>query len=928
MTDHTHTEEPSHRHFSRNESFDRWEEENKERMRQAEEIALLYPQRNGGAIDMGGSNDPPASYNREPLETLVEHQEEAMFEQLEEMVKVSSPPHSAELLPSSVERERSHSETPPMNQSPYTPTSPIHDDKESIEREIRELELMAAEDNHAREDSLSNSTNEETDDDADKKTVKIVADSGPVKLDSFEVTESRSPLPMSPISEPVQVEVRQTDARSPRYTPTQPLPPPLDDILDTNGLLEDPVLSLEKQMDELIKLTASTSAKSQRGNTTASPPPASAVEKVVMPPPVDFSSVPPKPTAVAPKRAKRPAPPPPKNKPKKSNQFSAETAPSVIWIGSPLTTKESDSTPEFVPPASPGQAPTNTSQSPTTQHIPSPSHTTSPQPVISMNGAAIIPASVIPAISPQERAISPQERTISPQERTISPQERTISPQEPAISPQEPAISPQEPAFSPQEPAISPQEPAISPQEPAISPQEPAASLQDLAISPQEPVNLQEPAVSPHREPTATSPQEHSTRPKEPSTSPRESSVTIPEPVPSDLFSSPLRSPSPLQDTFLTSSLLRSDSPDLLTQMQELAFSKNIASGLAGINGSNEGPTSSYHTGSYRPDRTSQPELQREQAQPSTHFSKSPNKPNSDSSLKLNGPVAVVAPPINTKLIGSNSPDGGELSGGIKIQRVQKTRWTPRSNSHEQSPAHTPDQVVPSLTPQHHQQDTASAAMSHEDRSATLPNMRRHKVSPSRDRRGQDQAGAPVARGIGITGGIGMGQDTKRGVVGQPRSNSNPYQPHNLQQAWKSQEELRNQRVNPGVPSVKKKATTPDGTKAYGVQPSNSFSQGPIDNRRNRSKTWSAQAVQDGYQVVYSVTPNNPYDLCSRCHQPLGQDNILSVPALRTQYHKRCLMCRVCKTPLGLGGKSTKILMKNKQPHCKFCGSSDGSKSQ
>ena len=199
--------------------------------------------------------------------------------------------------------------------------------------------------------------------------------------------------------------------------------------------------------------------------------------------------------------------------------------------------------------------------------------------------------------------------------------------------------------------------------------------------------------------------------------------------------------------------------------------------------------------------------------------------------------------------------------------------------------SHTPDQVVPSLTPQHHH----SPGRPRDDRCATLPNMRhqngKQKVSPSRERRDQNPSGSPavVARGIGgLSVGVGDARRTTP-AGGQPlrASSTNPYQPRNLQQAWKSQEELRNQRVNSSAAAARK-ATTPDGSKVLGVKQSNSFSQGPADGRRNRAKTWSNVAVQDGFQAAYTGQPKNPHDLCSRCHQPLGQDNIVSVLMLRT----------------------------------------------
>ena len=459
------------------------------------------------------------------------------------------------------------------------------------------------------------------------------------------------------------------------------------------------------------------------------------------------------------------------------------------------------------------------------------------------------------------------------------------------------------PHHSTNSPTVSPQELLRKFSEPALSPQETTTSSKEPSVVIQEPfANFQGPD-------------------------------TVPPQTTEDIFSSSLRSPSPLHDTFTAPSLLRSDSPDLLTQMQQQLGLDKWGTGLIlnskapDVSMSDTAThtssfSSSYNSSVQRPERTSQPDSGQ---QPTSYHTSSLDKAHSDSSLKFNSPAAVVAPPINIKLIGSDSPDGND--GGIRIQRVQKTRWTPKSNSNEPGvSSHTPDQEVPSLTPQHHH----SPGKPRDDRCATLPNMRhqnaKQKMSPSRERRDQNQSGSPavVARGIGGLS-VGLGDARRTPASGQPvrTSSTNPYQPRNLQQAWKSQEELRNQRVNS---TASRKATTPDGSKVFRVNPSNSFSQGPVNGQRNRAKTWSNAAVQDGFQAAYTGQPKNPYDLCSRCHQPLGQDNIVSVPMLRTQYHPKCLVCRVCKTPLSSGAKTTSILMKNKQPHCKSCGSSNGSK--
>jgi len=908
-------------YFSQNESFERWEEENRERERQTEEIAILYPQRNEGSADVSERNGFPDGYRREPLETLVEHQEEAMFEQMQEMMKASSPPQSVEpAFSSTVSPQSSHSETPPKDQSSFSPASPILDDKETIEKEIRELDLMAAGKKQAQlDDSLSDSTNEENDSTAEKNHVKmskIATDSSAVLFNSFEVTESSSPLPiLSPVSEnPLQVEIQRIEANSSQsHAPSSSLPCASNSSANGSKTAGDSELSLDKEVAELLKLTTSTSPPlplvqvTQQSSLRHNPETVETTETF---------KIPPKPTAPAPKRAKRPAPPPPKNKTPKATKD--ENGPAN---GSPQTVRKDSS---VVSEPFPDKVPVRSSQPGVVEYTMSPpahSHVAevkdptpaSPQHQNVSSRQESYSSLQEPTGNPQEHTVSPQERTISPQGRTLSPQERTISPQGRTLSPQERTISPQGHTLSPQEGKASPQERTVSPQECTMSPHhEPAAA--NSVVTSQEP-------------PPPAEPQE----------------PTVAKPDIDDLFSTPLRPTSPLEDSFApSSSLMRSDSPDLLTQMTQLAYSKNLASGLADLkvfSSSDQNQDLQNQAGrkTSLPERkTSQPDYsQMPQQSNSIHFSSSSKKPHSDSNLRQNGPVAVIAPPIKASPIGSDSPDGG-----IKIHRVNKTRWTPRNSSYEPgSQNQTPDQVVPSLTPKQTHWNNMPLSGLREDRAATLPSIRhqnaRQKVSPSRERRGQDQAkgAAVVARGIGLGGGIGIGQSPKK-VGGQQQqsqqqrpTNVNPHQqPRNLQQSWKSQEELTNQRV---VGNTSRKATTPDGTSMFAVKQSNSFNQGgQVGNQRSRSKTWSTQPVPDGFQTAYSVRPNNPHDLCSRCHQPLGQENVLSVPAIRTLYHPKCLLCRVCKTPLAnLGGKTFSVLLKNKQPHCKSCGgSSEGRK--
>lgn len=873
---HTHHDNannvPDAMNFSRTESREKWEEENEERMRQAQEIALLYPQRNGGgigSIDNGIGNGPPPTYGREPLPTLVEHMEEALFEQIQEIMDSASPPPPLEVPPSTLLQQRYHSETPPTDHSPFTPVSPLQDDMESIERELQELALMDT-GNQAQDYDLSDSASEEAGQVPNKQKVgmqKTAADTAAIKFNSFEVEESISPLPLSPVPEiPLHVEIRQIEANSSQETLT--ISPPLLYPPVASPQDEEPEISLDEQLDELRKFAESTSQPVPLPVKTKVPPlNIHFTEECVTPPPRFDSPPPPKPKSEAPKRvAKRPAPPPPtKSKPKQTTQNKAST-------------------------------PVN-------------------EPTPAINGKDSLP--LLPVSSPEHVSSNNTQRA------------HTVHPNEPSS----PEVLPTSPTHDPiTQHVLSPVH-APTPQEYISSPKH--------TPSPEHAPNPQEYISSPPSPEHAPSPQEYVSSPKH-SSSP---------------VSSPLHASSPLLDSFMATELLRSDSPDLVTQMKELAYSKTItieSSKPLVVTSQSEAATSTQanpytmkQQNGQSPGRSIQNNDSKHNFTPQTHqqqqhvipFTWSDNRSNSLNSNNLSsGPAAIIAPPINIKHVDSNTPETIEIMGGIKIQRVQKTRWTPKSNSMESSPAYTPDQTVPVLTSQHQRQE----------RSATLPNSYLHKKktnsSPSYVTRRQVEmndswtkshlTSAPVvvARGIGgVSGGVGIGEEQKRGTGQQPHfRNSNSYQPHTLHQQhhqpWRSQEELRNRRVNPGSQQPKH-ATTPDGKKTS-VQTNNGFSRGAVEDwKNNRSKTWSTakDTVKDGYQIAYAMRAKNPYDLCSRCHQPLGQETVLSLPALKTQYHIKCFTCRVCRSPLGQVGaqSSTTIMMKNKRPHCRYCGSSD-----
>lgn len=360
----------------------------------------------------------------------------------------------------------------------------------------------------------------------------------------------------------------------------------------------------------------------------------------------------------------------------------------------------------------------------------------------------------------------------------------------------------------------------------------------------------------------------------------------------------------------------RSESPDLVTQMQALAYSKSITSSTDWAVTKPQGtsqPAQSENTSS-SPSRYSQREQTLQEKKTSSlprniasRVNQSPYYPNQSAkpqSLGISSNEFNSTPgtsPYHTTPLESTTPKLVEVMGDIKIQHVMKTRWRPKSTSADsQTPEHQPP-------PANH---------SKAERSATLPNIYNGYMN-----------GAPKGIGSGISR---PGQTLPRF---QPIPvKGNPYQ-QNLQQQqqpWKSQEELRanyvQQKARPRM------ASTPDGTQEYRIHKSMSLPRGSLDSTRNgRANTWSANKVGgpvtlDGYQVVYATQPSSPHDLCSRCHQPLGQGTVLALPSLKTVYHVKCFVCRVCRGPLTQGGQSTSVMIKNRQPHCRYCISGENGK--
>jgi hypothetical protein len=392
-------------------------------------------------------------------------------------------------------------------------------------------------------------------------------------------------------------------------------------------------------------------------------------------------------------------------------------------------------------------------------------------------------------------------------------------------------------------------------------------------------------------------------------------------------------SPPPINGMDSDSLFQRSESPDLVTQMQALAYSKSITSNTD-WNGAAQTKPNPYQ----QPENKNPPSPARYPPKQTAYKTSSlPRNMHVSTGLGKQSPhhqdPSVKNPPqslaFSSNELASNTepatPKMVEVLGDLKIQHVMKKRWTPKSSSAEPSPVQTPE----------HKQLTSRYQT---DRSSTMPNLYNGFGHSTNNGVGQASVGISsvvMAKGIGAgLGRPGMGGQNQGGMKFQPiPARGNPYQQNMSQQrqTWKSQEELAatSQNQQKSQLARQRMASTPDGTKDYRIQKSMSMPRGGMT--ANRSNTFTASrggATADGYQVAYTTQASNAHDLCSRCHQALGQGTVLALPSLRTVYHVKCFVCRVCRGSLSQGGKSTSVLIKNRQPHCRFCVSGDNGKFQ
>ena len=831
--------------FSRRESRERWEEENEERERQAQEIARLYPQRSAGAlpVENGLNIGPPPTFGSEPLPPLVEHQEEAMFEKIQEMMDSAHSPHSSSPPPPATSAlSSSQASSHPISPFTISPNQ-LSDDKETIERELQELKDMEAnkpEETLELSFSISDdegSTQEEVDV-GTKEYVKGVDNSVAIKIDSFRVEETNSPLPLSPITEvSSEVEVNQIHvvATSPVHVVTSPEHiSPLEHVTSSPKHVISSPEHVISSPEHVVSSPEHVASSPEYVRVVSSPENvASSPENIVSSPEHVNSSL-------------------------KRDVSSPDSSPSSE---DPMDTldRELNDLLKFSEEAAARRA--SVEQTSSRKNSTTPSDIVTPPPMF-------------------DTSVPPKPTTEAPK-RVV----KRAAPPPPKPKPKPVAAS-------------------------TVIPDGPANNVVEVSE-----VNSEE---------SKTPPVEH------------------------EAFL-----PTPYQQQ-------RSESPDLVTQMEALAYSKSITSDISSMPVSIPTTSASTQQQSYQPKAFSTQTNGVTSKPLSTSTPQQPPSPEKTFTTQSNGSIpgqlqlqAQVLPNTSPQHYGdvgtktptspsadtTNTPRLMEVLGDIKIHRVVKTRWTPKSNgsSAEPSPAQTPDQQPQSLpTPQQSSQTPSSHFSS---RAATLPsNVRRQQNGmgqyPAYNRNGNVSTGGSkpvgissgthvVARGLGSNG-TGLNRYSQPNPYNMQRSGTMP---------WRSQEELRFHSTQPPHMRSQRLASTPDGSRDYRVQKTMSMPRGSMEDwkssRTNSTTTSTAGGRErqvDGYQVAYTVPPSSPYDLCSRCHQPLGQGVVLSVPKIRTQYHTKCFVCRVCRGPLSQGGQSTTVLMKNMQPHCQYCVSSENGK--
>ena len=72
------------------------------------------------------------------------------------------------------------------------------------------------------------------------------------------------------------------------------------------------------------------------------------------------------------------------------------------------------------------------------------------------------------------------------------------------------------------------------------------------------------------------------------------------------------------------------------------------------------------------------------------------------------------------------------------------------------------------------------------------------------------------------------------------------------------------------------------------------------------------------------------YNICPlslpQYRSPITQGPMMSIPGRKLNFHSKCLLCVVCRSPLTMGYGHTTVFLRHSLPHCASCYSTDNGK--
>ena len=77
------------------------------------------------------------------------------------------------------------------------------------------------------------------------------------------------------------------------------------------------------------------------------------------------------------------------------------------------------------------------------------------------------------------------------------------------------------------------------------------------------------------------------------------------------------------------------------------------------------------------------------------------------------------------------------------------------------------------------------------------------------------------------------------------------------------------------------------------------------------------------YAHTYTHTYTHPHTLYLSFRSPIIHGPMMSIPARQLNFHSKCLLCVVCRSPLTLGYGHTTVFLRHSLPHCASCYSTD-----